>query len=62
MGLIELAINNYNSAFISISLFFIFYRYYINPIELNTREPISSTQTLKERGESVIRKLREVWD
>ena len=43
MGLVELAINNYNSAFISISPFFISYRYYINPIELNTREPTSFT-------------------
>ena len=62
IGLVELAINNHDSASISISPFFIYHGYYIDPMELNTRKPIGTTQTLKEKGKSIIQKLREVWD
>ena len=61
-GLVELAINNHDSASISISPFFIYHGYYIDPVELDTREPIGTTQTLKEKGKSIVQKLREVWD
>ena len=62
IGPVELAINNHDSASISMSPFFIYHGYHVDPMELDTREPTGTTQTPKEKGESVVRKLREVWD
>ena len=61
-GPAELAINNHDSASIGTSPFFMCHGYHVDPVELDTGEPTGTTQTPKEKGESVVRKLREVWD
>ena len=61
-GPAELAINNHDSASIGTSPFFMSHGYHVDPVELDTGEPTDTTQTPKERGESVVRKLKEVWD
>ena len=43
IGLVELAINNHDSASIGTSPFFMCHGYYVDPVELDTREPIGTT-------------------
>ena len=61
MPLVELAINNHDTTSTGISLFFLIYGYYVYPVELDDTEvPVRENVSLIQRGEAIVRKLRDV--
>ena len=61
MPLAELAINNHDTTSTSISLFFLTHGYYVYPVELDDTEvPVRENVSLIQRGEAIVRKLRDV--
>ena len=58
----ELVINNYNSRSISVSSFFLAYSYHVYPVELDDREvPLQEAVSLIQKGEVIIRKLKDAY-
>ena len=63
MPLAELAINNYDTTSTSVSLFFLTHSYYVHPVELDDAEvPVREKVSLIQRGEAIVRKLRDAYE
>ena len=63
MPLAELAINNHNTTSTSVSLFFLTHSYYVYLVELDDAEvPVREKVSLIQRGEAIVRKLRDAYE